>query len=150
MRPFYTLATLTLAGASIGVVLAACSSDNSNQAPPVYGEDAGDATSPVTSDAANDNGSTNDTGSSAETGSSSGGSSSGGSATDAGDSGTDAEAGPPGCTPVLTDAACWTCPSATDGSIEFLNQCYGTGVHCVPFDNLAKLPGYDAGLPPLN
>jgi len=142
MRPFYTLATLALAAsASLGAALAACSSDNSNQTPPVYGEDGGDATSPVTSDAAPDNGSTNDDGSSSETGSSSGGSggSSGGGATDAGDAGN--EAAPPACTSVLTDAGCWTCPSATDGSIEFLNQCYGTGVHCVPFDNLAKLPG---------
>ncbi len=150
MRPFHSLATLALAaGTSFGALLVACSSDNSNAPPPVYGEDAGDATTGGNSDASPDTSTTDDGGGSPDTG----GSSSGGStASDAGDSGTrtDAEAGPPACAPVLTDAGCWTCPTATDGSVEFLNQCYGTGVHCVPFDNLAKLPGYDAGLPPLN
>lgn len=149
MRSFFPLATLALtASASLGLVLAACSSDNSNQTPPVYGGDAGDATSPVTQDASSDGGpATDDGGSASETGTSSDG---GSTATDAGDSGTGAETSPPACAPVLTDAACWTCPGASDGSVEFLNQCFGTGVRCVPFDNLAKLPGYDAGLPPLN
>jgi hypothetical protein len=57
---------------------------------------------------------------------------------------------PPSCTAQLTDAGCWTCPAKTDASLEYLNQCSGTGVRCVPFSN-AALPGYDAGgLPALN
>ena len=61
-------------------------------------------------------------------------------AADAGDSGSTT----PTCTSALTDAGCWTCPAASDGSIEFLNRCSGTGVKCVGFDN-SKLPGFDAG-----
>jgi hypothetical protein len=149
MRAFYSLATLALAaGTAFGATVAACSSDNSNQTPPVFGEDAGDATTPVNTDAGTDTGpATDDGGGSSETSTGSDGSVA---ATDAGDSGTGADTAAPGCTSVLSDAGCWTCPSASDGSVEFLNQCSGTGVHCVPFDNLAKLPGYDAGLPPLN
>jgi hypothetical protein len=62
----------------------------------------------------------------------------------------DAADGGIACTPKLSDAGCWTCPAQTDGSVEYLNQCSGTGVRCVGFSN-AVLPGYDAsGLPPLN
>jgi hypothetical protein len=54
------------------------------------------------------------------------------------------------CPPQLSDAGCWTCPTQTDASVQYLNQCSGIGVRCVPFSN-AALPGYDAsGLPPLN
>ena len=62
----------------------------------------------------------------------------------------DAADGGSACTPQLSDAGCWTCPTQTDGSAQYLNQCSGTGVRCVGFSN-AVLPGYDAsGLPPLN
>src|SRR5580693_1534713 len=44
---------------------------------------------------------------------------------------------------VATDAGCWNCAPQTDP--EFLNQCAGTGVTCAPFDNFARLPGYDGG-----
>jgi len=148
MRSFnsYSVRALAIAAlASSGVVFEACSSSNSNPAPPVYGDDAGDATTTPQPDASPDGtGSTTD-----GNGDSPGpdGSSSGGG--DASDSGTGPETGPT-CTSVLTDAGCWTCPTATDGSVEFLNQCSGTGVHCVSFDNLGRLPGFDAGLPPLN
>ncbi|HTB71705.1 MAG TPA: hypothetical protein VK762_00615 [Polyangiaceae bacterium] len=50
---------------------------------------------------------------------------------------------------VATDAGCWNCAPQTDP--EFLNQCAGTGVTCAPFDNFARLPGYDGGgLPSFN
>ena len=45
-----------------------------------------------------------------------------------------------------TDAGCWNCIPQTNP--EFLNQCAGTGVTCVPFDNFARLPGYDGGALP--
>jgi hypothetical protein len=130
-----------LAGAVLGSSLAlaaglvvACS-NSSNPAPvqPVYTVEAGgDSSSP-------------DSASPPETGPSEtsapgleGGEAS---ATDASDAGS--------CSSQLTDAGCWTCPTRTDASLEYLNQCSGTGVHCAPFNN-AVLPGYDAsGLPPL-
>ena len=63
---------------------------------------------------------------------------------------TTGDSGTPACTAQLSDAGCWTCPTQTDGSVQYLNQCSGTGVRCVGFSN-AVLPGYDAsGLPPLN
>jgi hypothetical protein len=50
---------------------------------------------------------------------------------------------------VATDAGCWNCLPQTDP--QFLNQCAGTGVTCAPFDNFARLPGYDGGaLPSFN
>jgi hypothetical protein len=53
----------------------------------------------------------------------------------------------PGSVP--TDAGCWNC--APQNNAEFLNQCAATGITCAPFDNLARLPGYDGGgLPPFN
>jgi hypothetical protein len=143
LSPFVILTV----GAALAVpasFLAACSDGNSNPAPTVFGDDAGDATSSIGPDATSDTGSSPD-GNAPETSSSN----PDGSGADAGDAGAGPETAA-ACTPVLTDAGCWTCPSATDGSVEFLNQCYGTGVRCIPFDNLAKLPGYDAGLPPLH
>jgi hypothetical protein len=50
----------------------------------------------------------------------------------------------PGSPP--TDAGCWNCIPQTN--TEFLNQCAGTGITCVPFDNLGRLPGYDGGALP--
>ncbi len=50
----------------------------------------------------------------------------------------------PGSAP--TDAGCWNCIPQTNP--EFLNQCAGTGITCVPFDNFARLPGYDGGALP--
>ncbi len=143
LNPFVILAVGT-ALAAPAAFLGACSDSNSNPAPTVFGDDGGDATSPPGPDATNETGSSPD-GDAPETSSSN----PDGAGPDAGDAGAGPETAP-SCTPVLTDAGCWTCPSATDGSVEFLNQCYGTGVRCVPFDNLAKLPGYDAGLPPLH
>jgi hypothetical protein len=50
---------------------------------------------------------------------------------------------------VATDPGCWNCAPQTN--VEFLNQCAGTGVTCAPFDNYARLPGYDGGpLPSYN
>jgi len=50
---------------------------------------------------------------------------------------------------VATDAGCWNCTPQMN--VEFLNQCAGTGVTCAPFNNLARLPGYDGGaLPAFN
>jgi hypothetical protein len=50
---------------------------------------------------------------------------------------------------IATDAGCWNCLSQTNP--EFLNQCAGTGVTCAPFDNFARIPGYDGGkLPSFN
>jgi hypothetical protein len=130
--------------AASAALLAACSNSNSNQTPIVYGDDGGDATEGTPSpEASTDTGgqgpdASPDTGSDAPSGSSGGG----------GDTGSDAPT-VSACTSTLTDAGCWTCPSASTGSLEFLNQCAGTGVRCVPFNNLANLPGFDAGLPPL-
>jgi hypothetical protein len=45
-----------------------------------------------------------------------------------------------------TDGGCWSCTPAS--SSEFLNQC--TSSQCSPFQNAARLPNYDGGLPPLN
>jgi hypothetical protein len=133
--------------AASGAFLAACSTDNSNSAPPVYGDDGGDATAITpTPDASPDGGGQTPEGGSPDTGADAPSGSSGGG--DAGDAGSDAPT-VSACTSALTDAGCWTCPSASDGSVEFLNQCAGTGVRCVPFNNLANLPGFDAGLPPL-
>jgi|SRR5580658_22920 hypothetical protein len=155
-----SLKNLKLAGLALGAaflapaLISACSSSNNNQTPPVYGNaDAGDATvedsgSPgsdaeATPDASAPSGDAGDAASSdalLEASTSS----------DAQDAASDvASDAAPACTPSLTDAGCWVCPSASDGSIEFLNQCYGTGVKCVSFDN-TRLPGFDAGLPPLN
>jgi hypothetical protein len=50
----------------------------------------------------------------------------------------------PGSAP--TDAGCWNCIPQTN--TEFLNQCAGNGITCVPFDNFARLPGYDGGALP--
>jgi hypothetical protein len=152
---------LKLAGLAIGsmslvpILLSACSS-NSNQTPPVYGNtDAGDATvaeggtpgtdaeSEAEPEASVPSGDASDAGiaDALEDAPSN-------DAQDAaGDGGTDAA---PPCNATLSDAGCWVCPSASDGSVEFLNQCFGTGVKCVSFDNLTRLPGFDAGLPPLN
>jgi hypothetical protein len=50
---------------------------------------------------------------------------------------------------VATDAGCWNCAPQTN--VEFLNQCAPAGVTCAPFDNNARLPGYDGGpLPSYN
>jgi len=125
--------------------VAACSSDNSNSAPPVYGDDGGDATagSSGNPDGASE-GSTPDGGSGGPDAPSD---SNPGNA-DGGDSGPQSDAAP-ACSPSLSDAGCWTCPTQSSGSVEFLNQCSGTGVTCVSFDNLGRLPGFDAGLPSL-
>lgn len=45
-----------------------------------------------------------------------------------------------------SDAGCWNCLPQTHP--EFLNHCAATGVQCAPFDNLARLPGYDGGALP--
>jgi hypothetical protein len=43
------------------------------------------------------------------------------------------------------DGGCYKCTPTTN--VEFLNQC--TASSCTPFDNAARLPNYDGGLPPL-
>ncbi len=45
---------------------------------------------------------------------------------------------------VSADAGCWSC--TPQSKPEYLNQCAGTGVLCVKFDN-ARVPGYDGGAP---
>jgi hypothetical protein len=134
---------LSLAGLILGSSLAlpgalvvACSS-SSNPSPQVFNTpEGGDATSTTTGDSG-----TPDSGPSSESST----------PQDAqGDVIGDAADGGSACTAQLSDAGCWTCPTQTDGSVQYLNQCSGTGVRCVGFSN-AVLPGYDAsGLPPLN
>jgi hypothetical protein len=118
--------TLALTGA----LVVACSS-SSNPAPqPTYTVEAG-GDSPTT-----------DSGTSLDSGSPE----SGTSVPEGGDAGVvDAASDAASCTPQFDGGArCWTCPAQSDGSIEYLNQCSGTGVRCVPFSN-SVLPGYDAG-----
>jgi hypothetical protein len=153
----FTLASLAIGSALLApVLISACSSSGGNPTPIVYGDggsDAGDAT------VGNEGGGSGDDGGSeagpsldagpdapsADADASSEGSLNDGPSSDALG---DADAAST-CTGTLTDGGCWVCPSATDGSVEFLNQCYGTGVKCVSFDN-TRLPGFDAGLPTLN
>jgi hypothetical protein len=150
MTPFKNSAVIglvvaaTLAGPAVFVV--ACSDSNSNPAPPVYGNDAAsDSTTNVGDDAQSNPDSPEESTTPNPDGQSP--------VDEAGlgDAGADSDTGAstPGCTSALTDAGCWTCPAASDGSLEFLNQCSGTGVKCVAFDP-SRLPGIDAGRPPLN
>jgi hypothetical protein len=145
MSPVKNLSVIGLVlGAALAVpsvCVVACSSSNGNQAPPVYGNDgSSDATTNV------GDGSQSNPDSSQE-GSPNSGPDGQGPVDAAADS--DAGTSTPGCASTLTDAGCWACPSASDGSVEFLNQCSGTGVKCVAFDP-SRLPGIDAGRPPLN
>ena len=136
---------LTATSLASALLVAACS-DNSNSQPPVFGDDGGnDATSSGGGGDGSPEGSTsNPDGSGGNPDAAPDSSPSGG---DAGDTSTADSA--PSCTAVLSDAGCWTCPAQSAGSVEFLNQCSGTGVTCVSFDNLGRLPGFDAGLPHL-
>lgn len=123
----------------------ACSNSNNNQAPPVYGEDAAsDATTNVGDGSQSNPDSSTQEGGTTPDGQGPDGTGPGDAAVDS-----DAGTGAPACTSALTDAGCWTCPATSDGSVEFLNQCSGTGVKCVAFDP-SRLPGIDAGRPPLN
>lgn len=151
------LASLAIGSALLAPVwISACSSSGGNPTPIVYGNDAGNDGGDAT--VSNEGGSTpgDDGGSEATspldagTDAPSADASSEASLTDApsSDASGDADAATT-CTGTLTDGGCWVCPSSTDGSIEFLNQCYGTGVKCVSFDN-TRLPEFDAGLPTLN
>jgi hypothetical protein len=137
---------LTATSAASALLAAACSTSNSNSSPPVYGDDASnDATATGTEDASPEGTTSNPEGGGGSPEASADSSSGGG---DAGDAGTGPETAP-SCSAALSDAGCWTCPGTSDGSIEFLNQCAGTGVTCVSFDNSGRLPGFDAGLPSL-
>jgi hypothetical protein len=47
-----------------------------------------------------------------------------------------------------TSTTCWNCAPVLQ--TDFTNHCAAAGVLCAPFDNKARLPGYDGGaLPPL-
>ena|SRR6516165_10333652 len=144
---FVALALLSAAVAP-GALIAACSGDDNGGnpvPPPTYGVDASslDSTTPQ----------------GGEDSSSGGGDTSSPSTPDVIEEGrivlsADAQAGcrlaqlpAPGSVP--TDAGCWNC--APQNNAEFLNQCAAVGITCAPFDNLARLPGYDGGgLPPFN
>jgi hypothetical protein len=162
MVPFKKISLAAIVGAAwlVGAsALVACSDNNSNQTPPVYGNpdattadgqaneagateeaeaattaptvdsgapDASDATIGPTADAAQDAASDSALVQDAP-------------ASDAADAAA--------CVGTLSDAGCWVCPSASTGSLEFLNQCGVTGVKCVPFNNATRLPAdYDGGL----
>ncbi len=153
-----TLASLAIGSALLAPVLISACSSSGNPTPPVYGNDAGSDAGDAT--IGNEAGTTpGDDGGSEATSPLDAGTdalsnadvSSEASQTDApsSDASGDAADAATTCTGALTDGGCWVCPSPTDGSIEFLNQCYGTGVKCVSFDN-TRLPGFDAGLPTLN
>jgi hypothetical protein len=126
------------------VCVVACSNSNGNPAPPVYGNDGSSDATPNVGDGSQSNPDSSPEGSPNPGPDGQGPVDSAGAAADA-DAGTSA----PDCASALTAAGCWTCPSASDGSVEFLNQCSGTGVKCVAFDP-SRLPGIDAGRPPLN
>ncbi len=154
MVPFKRLSIAAVLGAVWAgtSALVSCSS-NSNPAPPVYGNS--DASTDATTNGASADG---EAGAAAEP--------EGATTTaedsespDAGESTVEstADAGvaalvqvaavADGCVSALSDAGCWVCPSASTGSVAFLNQCAGTGVKCVSFDNATRLPaGYDGGL----
>jgi hypothetical protein len=152
------LASLALGSALLAPVLISACSSSGNPTPPVYGgdggNDGGDATvgneggATPGDDGGSEAGPSLDAGTDAPSADADASSES--SLTDApsSDASGDADAATT-CTGTLTDGGCWVCPSSSDGSIEFLNQCYGTGVKCVSFDN-TRLPGFDAGLPTLN
>ena len=138
---------LTATSLASALLVAACSSDNSNPGPTVFGDDGGNDATTGGGDDGSPEGSTSNPDGSGGNPDASPDSGPGGDAGDAGDGNTVDSA--PSCTAVLSDAGCWTCPAQSDGSVEFLNQCSGTGVTCVSFDNLGRLPGFDAGLPHL-
>jgi hypothetical protein len=155
------LGSLVLGSALLApALISACSSSGSNPQPPVYGNDGGDATVGNEAGTPGDDGGSSPEASSSSDGGTDAPSADDGNASpeasltdapspDASGDAADSEAGPTACTGTLTDGGCWVCPSSSDGSLEFLNQCYGTGVKCVSFDS-TRLPGFDAGLPPLN
>ncbi len=149
------LASLAIGSALLAPVLISACSSSGNPTPPVYGNDGGNDAGDAT--VGNEGGATPGDDGGAEAGSpldagtdapSSADVSSEASLTDAPSSDASADAATT-CTGTLTDGGCWVCPSSSAGSVEFLNQCYGTGVKCVSFDN-TRLPGFDAGLPTLN
>jgi hypothetical protein len=152
MTPFKNSAVIGLVlGATLGaptVFVAACSSSssNNNPAPPVYADDASSDSTTNVGDGAPGNPDAQDE----STTPNADGQGPAGEAS-LGDAPANSDAGvtTPSCTSALTDAGCWTCPAASAGSVEFLNQCSGTGVKCVAFDP-SRLPGIDAGRPPLN
>jgi hypothetical protein len=152
MVPFKRLSIAAVLGAVwVGTsALVSCSS-SSNPAPPVYGNS--DASTDATTNGASADGEAGAVAEPEATTADDSESPDAGEATvestvDAGDAAFVQDAAvSDACVSALSDAGCWVCPSASTGSVAFLNQCAGTGVKCVSFDNATRLPtGYDGGL----